>query len=251
MRMRNLVESLERKYKLNESYVDEWWGQTEEDPFEFAAEYNLECQKMGRQGDECLYRFMGSKEDINQARKDGYFYSIDNGEDEGHSEDLNEVLNEDESGKKYIVTTRGGFVGGNDLNGTLFDSKEEARAACNEWKNSFGKNRSYYKPQTSIYVYKPGGVFDDAKKYHDERIKNESKELTEDIEDDIYNKVVNFLRDKLDNEFITNIAQVVASEIPEYNLDWCKEDGGTTSYDMYAQKLVEALAEDLMYNFGE
>lgn len=77
---------------LNESFVEEWWGQTDEDPFDFAYEYGLTCKEIGRQGDEILYRFTGEKEDFDEAKADGYFYSIAFGGDEGHSEDLNESL---------------------------------------------------------------------------------------------------------------------------------------------------------------
>lgn len=79
---------------LNESFVEEWWGQTDEDPFDFAYEYGLTCKEVGRNGDEILYRFTGEKEDFDEAKADGYFYSIAMGGDEGHSEDLNESLNE-------------------------------------------------------------------------------------------------------------------------------------------------------------
>ena len=80
---------------LNESFVEEWWGQTDEDPFDFAHDYGLTCKKIGKRNDEILYRFTGNKEDIKQAKKDGYFFSLDYGADEGHSEDLDEALTED------------------------------------------------------------------------------------------------------------------------------------------------------------
>lgn len=90
---------LDKHDELNESFVEEWWGQSDEDPFEFAYEYGLTCKKLGRDGDEILYRFTGEKEDFDQAIKDGYFFSLDYGADEGHSEDLNEsfTLNEAEN----------------------------------------------------------------------------------------------------------------------------------------------------------
>lgn len=108
IKTRNLVESLEKKYSiekeekrpLHESFVEEWWGQTDEDPFDFAYEYGLTCKKIGHNNDEDLYRFSGEKEDFDKARKDGYFYSLDFDADEGHSEDLNESkeLNESTAG---------------------------------------------------------------------------------------------------------------------------------------------------------
>ena len=70
---------LDKHDKLNESFVEEWWGQTDEDPFEFAYEYGLTCKKLSSEGDETLYRFTGEKEDFDQAIKDGYFFSLDYG----------------------------------------------------------------------------------------------------------------------------------------------------------------------------
>lgn len=82
----------ELKESLNESFVQEWWGQTDEDPREFARKFGLKITPIKRNGDETLYVFRGSKEDIERARKAGYFYSLDYGEDAGHSSDLNESL---------------------------------------------------------------------------------------------------------------------------------------------------------------
>lgn len=73
---KRLAESLEKSY-LNEAYVEEWWGQTDEDPFDFANEYNLTCEPLKYNRDETLYRFTGTDEDIERAKSDGYFYSAD------------------------------------------------------------------------------------------------------------------------------------------------------------------------------
>lgn len=77
---------------LNESFVEEWWGQTEEDPKELAAKYELAIKPLERRQDEVLYKFTGTPENIKKAMRDGYFYSLEIGEDVGHSEDLNESL---------------------------------------------------------------------------------------------------------------------------------------------------------------
>lgn len=77
---------------LNESFIEEWWGQTEEDPKEFAAKYKLAIKPLERRQDEVLYKFTGTPENIKRAMRDGYFYSLEIGEDVGHSEDLNESL---------------------------------------------------------------------------------------------------------------------------------------------------------------
>lgn len=77
---------------LKESFVEEWWGQTDEDPKEFAAKYELAIKPLKRRQDEVLYKFTGTPENIKKAMRDGYFYSLEIGEDVSHSEDLNESL---------------------------------------------------------------------------------------------------------------------------------------------------------------
>jgi len=66
-------------HKLNEALGDievtEWWGQTEENPYDVAKRYNLEIKKLDSKNDETLYRFSGSEENISRAKNDGYFYS--------------------------------------------------------------------------------------------------------------------------------------------------------------------------------
>ena len=69
---------LEKRFKnesLNEAYVEEWWGQTEEDPREFAKEYNLSVKALKKNMDEVLYRFEGAKKDLDRAQHQGYFFN--------------------------------------------------------------------------------------------------------------------------------------------------------------------------------
>ena len=82
-------ESLEES-KLNEAQMTyrEWWGQTEEDPFEAAKEFNLTCKKIKSREDETLYEFSGLVKDFNDARDHGFFYSMD------YDVDYNESLKE-------------------------------------------------------------------------------------------------------------------------------------------------------------
>ena len=81
---------------LDESWVEEVWGQTDEDPYGVAAEYGLEVDELDHDGlgwDETLYRFSGRKEDFDRAMRDGYFYSVQMGESDC-SDDLKESLKE-------------------------------------------------------------------------------------------------------------------------------------------------------------
>lgn len=75
----------------NSDYVDESldeglmsyediWGQTEEDPYEVAKQFNLTCEKIPCSdcaSDETKYKFSGKPADFEKARKAGFFYSID------------------------------------------------------------------------------------------------------------------------------------------------------------------------------
>lgn len=61
--------------KVKDSYVEEWWGQTNEDPKLFAKQYGLTVVALKRNMDETLYRFYGPDKNIEKAMKDGYFYN--------------------------------------------------------------------------------------------------------------------------------------------------------------------------------
>ena len=70
----------------------------------------------------------------------------------GFKEETKESLTEED---KYVVYQRGGMLGDqHDLEDKVFGSKEEAQAALKSWKDSYGKNKSYYKPEGSVSKYK-------------------------------------------------------------------------------------------------
>lgn len=70
-------------------------------------------------------------------------------------EKLNEsTLKEDTNGDKYIIFARGGMISDRPFGDDIFNSKEEAKEALKSWKNSYGRNKSYYRPDGSIYKYK-------------------------------------------------------------------------------------------------
>lgn len=127
------LDTILNKYKfeslngpLNESFVEEWWGQTEDNPRDL-KQYGLKVEPLKRKNDETLYRFSGSLEDINKARKDGYFYSLEVGEDENHSEDLNEALTEAKDDKNIEW-----FVGGNE-SGYMYKHEQAALNALKDY----------------------------------------------------------------------------------------------------------------------
>lgn len=70
-----LYKKVTKDSKLKDSYVEEWWGQTNEDPKLVAKEYGLTVVALKRNRDETLYRFYGPTKNIEKAMKDGYFYN--------------------------------------------------------------------------------------------------------------------------------------------------------------------------------
>lgn len=255
MRINNIVESLEKKYSiekeekrpLHESFVEEWWGQTDEDPFDFAYEYGLTCKKIGHNNDEDLYRFSGEKEDFDKARKDGYFYSLDFDADEGHSEDLNESKELKEDADDIVTVS---------VDSTL--TKEDVPEYAEYLKNTFGidivKFDEFKRYDDLTVRGKKSAVIDFLVDHTDEDPEwvketwhlNESKELNESTAGDIiWEKVRDVIREKIENEIIDNLAMVINSEVPEYNPDWCAESSNQSQWA--ADKLAEELATELMF----
>lgn len=70
-----LYKKVTKDSKLKDSYVEEWWGQTNEEPRLFAKQYGLTVVALKRNMDETLYRFYGPTKNIEKAMKDGYFYN--------------------------------------------------------------------------------------------------------------------------------------------------------------------------------
>ena len=205
---------------LNESFVEEWWGQTDEDPFDFAHDYGLTCKKIGKRNDEILYRFTGNKEDIKQAKKDGYFFSLDYGADEGHSEDLDESLTEDMDRADIVNKWWDQFdkdSGGMHLIHELakLTNKPEdeiiALNTTNMWKKFPDEGFLGYFSTDDIRKSLYGQV-DEA--------------LTEDVDMpvDIYEKVFSYVQARIANDGLSNMCPDVASKVPEYNPDWFDED---------------------------
>ena len=222
------VKLLRQKYNkknesLNESFVEEWWGQTDEDPFDFAYDYGLTCAKIGRRNDEVLYRFTGSKEDIEQAIKDGYFYSMSEGEDEGHSEDLDESLT-----TKTPLTVIKGLTG----------AATGAAIGAEMGHPLLGAASGLAGTLTGDVIWDKYGHKDDDEDNNDS--------LNESIAGDIiWEKVRDIIREKIETEIIDNLAMVISSEVPEYNPDWCA--GSSNQSQWAADKLAEELATELMF----
>lgn len=63
--------------------------------------------------------------------------------------------------------------------------------------------------------------------------------------DDLYEKLVNFFIDEINANVIDNSAAVAASEVPDYNADWCSEVYNP-EIDRAVRNLAEIMSEDLL-----
>ena len=62
---------------IKDAYIDEWWGQSGENPNTVARRYGVSVKQLKRNNDQILYRFEGTIDKLNKMHSDGYFMSID------------------------------------------------------------------------------------------------------------------------------------------------------------------------------
>lgn len=62
---------------IKDAYIEEWWGQTSENPNTVARRYGVSVKQLKRNNDQILYRFEGDINKLNRMHSDGYFMSID------------------------------------------------------------------------------------------------------------------------------------------------------------------------------
>lgn len=67
-----------------------------------------------------------------------------------------------------------------------------------------------------------------------------------EIKAEVRKKIKRDLENMLEN-YVDNLAHVVKSEIPEYDLDWCAEDPADGGADKYSQNTYE-LIENIVDN---
>ena len=63
--------------KIKDAYIEEWWGQSGENPNTVARRYGVSVKQLKRNNDQILYRFEGDINKLNRMHSDGYFMSID------------------------------------------------------------------------------------------------------------------------------------------------------------------------------
>ena len=62
---------------IKDAYIEEWWGQSGENPNTVARRYGVSVKQLKRNNDQILYRFEGAIDKLNKMHSDGYFMSID------------------------------------------------------------------------------------------------------------------------------------------------------------------------------
>ena len=62
---------------IKDAYIEEWWGQSDENPNTVARRYGVSVKQLKRNNDQILYRFEGDINKLNRMHSDGYFMSID------------------------------------------------------------------------------------------------------------------------------------------------------------------------------
>ena len=69
--------SITRDSAIKDAYIEEWWGQSGENPNTVARRYGVSVKQLKRNNDQILYRFEGTIDKLNKMHSDGYFMSID------------------------------------------------------------------------------------------------------------------------------------------------------------------------------
>ena len=131
-----------------------------------------------------------------------------------------EATDTEEPKEGFIVFQRGGMLGdSHDLEDKVFKTKEEAKAALKLWRDSYGRNKSYYKPEGSIYKYK-GKTAKETREEHAKQ--SDLKEgaypnfdLPEGYPQEVYDKYFEYTKD----------IDLTDDEPLDFN-DWYKANGG-------------------------
>lgn len=246
LKLENFADALLDKYEtkplnesLTESFVKEWWGQIDEDPRDVAAEYGLDVKALSRSGDETLYKFEGTVEAFRDAMDDGYFYSMQFGEDEGHSEDLDEscegsinecsVFSLNEKEELTETVARSPRYELEDLGNLIEDAK--AALEDKDMENMYLFGHTIYdfieenkNELNDVVIDELGNLQDELEAEAQKLDESCNKNLKEGFSDDLFNRAVNivkeFIHDTFDSGDIPSVEEVetqVKENMGEFN----------------------------------
>ena len=126
---------------IKDAYIEEWWGQSGENPNTVARRYGVSVKQLKRNNDQILYRFEGDINKLNRMHSDGYFMSIDMAgnsiRDEWSGVRSNGVIFNYSNGK-YTITHKNGKV--ETFPGNKFNTAEELFKYIDNIKDSAVKD---------------------------------------------------------------------------------------------------------------
>ena len=126
---------------IKDAYIEEWWGQTSENPNTVARRYGVSVKQLKRNNDQILYRFEGTIDKLNRMHSDGYFMSIDMAgnsiKDAWSGVRSNGVIFNYSNGK-YTITHKNGKV--ETFPGNKFNTAEELFKYIDNIKDSAVKD---------------------------------------------------------------------------------------------------------------
>lgn len=126
---------------IKDAYIEEWWGQSDENPNTVARRYGVSVKQLKRNNDQILYRFEGTIDKLNKMHSDGYFMSIDMDgnsiRDEWSGVRSNGVIFNYSNGK-YTITHKNGKV--ETFPGNKFNTAEELFKYIDNIKDSVVKD---------------------------------------------------------------------------------------------------------------
>lgn len=138
--------SITRDSAIKDAYIEEWYENTNENPYMVAKRYGVSVKPIKKRGADVLYRFEGTIDKLNRMHSDGYFMSIDMAgnsiKDEWSGIRSNGVIFNYSNGK-YTITHKNGKV--ETFPGNKFNTAEELFKYIDNIKDSAIKDEDYSK----------------------------------------------------------------------------------------------------------
>lgn len=189
------------------------------------------------------YLEITQKEADELAKKQGFFASNIGFGTEGNITD-SETTKKDSSEDKYVVWQFGGMISDpHDLEDKIFNSKEEATNALKTWKDSYGSNKSYYKPSGNVYKYRGKTPKESREAQSKDVASTKESNLTEgaNLRGSVYTEIVRSIADACSEEMDTE-------EIRKFLQDLMGYIRGTAeSYDVMVESANLNEADLLSY----
>ena len=231
---KNITESLEKKYnipkeekkKLDESFIfqvtDEY---ANPDSWGYDSEEDFKHDVLDNNGKKIIY--------ISETMDGYYNIELEDGTELDYVSDTHIIKSANESLKEG-------------MSGPGLDKVRDLSHIIEE--HDLFTDLLQWLPDDQLLRFANDMIIDyDLEAYEDVNEGLDKQQLTESTAGDIiWEKVRDIIREKIESDVIDNLAMVIASEVPEYNPEWCAESSNQSQWS--ADKLAEELATELMYN---